>query len=202
MAGLSATQFFNSQVRIKLPTPTKKLTGRTIIVTGSNAGMGLEAARLFVRLDAEKVILAVRTLAKGEEAKKSIEHSENRMGVLEVWELDLASYASVKDFAARAETLKRLDVVIENAAVFKFEYSTAEDNEVTVTVNIISTFLLAFLLLPKLRETSVRYSNVPVLTFTGSFTHAMVKFPERKAEKIFQELNRKDASFAHRYSII
>jgi retinol dehydrogenase-12 len=43
-----------------LPYPTKKFTGQTIIVTSSNVGLGLEAARHFVRLDAAKVIIAVR----------------------------------------------------------------------------------------------------------------------------------------------
>jgi len=44
---------------VSLPVPTMKFTGKTIIVTGSNTGIGLEAARYFVRLDAAKVILAV-----------------------------------------------------------------------------------------------------------------------------------------------
>jgi NAD(P)-dependent dehydrogenase (short-subunit alcohol dehydrogenase family) len=102
---------------ITLPYPTKKFTSQTIIVTGSNIGLGLEAARHFVRLDAAKVILAVRTLSKGEAAKASIEGSEKRLGVVEVWELDLASYASVKAFAGKAKALERLDIVVENAAM-------------------------------------------------------------------------------------
>jgi NAD(P)-dependent dehydrogenase (short-subunit alcohol dehydrogenase family) len=140
----------------------------------------------------------VRSPSKGASAKASIEESTNRLGCVEVWDLDLSSYSSVKEFAARAQGLERLDVVVENAAVFMFHYETAEENEITVTVNVVSTFLLALLLLPKLRETAVRYGKVPVLTFTGSFTHEMAKFPEQKAERIFDELNKKDAKLGER----
>ena len=95
--------------------PTKPFTDQTIIVTGANVGLGLEAARHFVRLNAAKVILGVRNLEKGEAAKQSIEASEKREGVIEVWWSDLASYQSVRDFARRAKDLERLDVVVENA---------------------------------------------------------------------------------------
>ena len=177
-----------------LPYPTKRFTGQTIIVTGSNVGMGLEAARHFVRLDAAKVILAVRTLSKGESAKASIESSERRPGVVEVWELELASYASVKAFAEKAKGLERLDAVVENAGMYAFEFKMAEENEMTITVNLVSQFLLGLLLLPKLRQTSVSFNKETVLTFTGSFVHLLTKFPERKAEHIFEELARKETA--------
>jgi len=94
--------------------------------------------------------------------------------------------------------LERLDVVVENAAVFKFQRENKEGNEVSMTVNVISTFLLAVLVVPKLRETGVKFNTVPVLTFTGSFTHAHTTFPERKAGKIFEELNKEDADLKQR----
>jgi retinol dehydrogenase 12 len=201
MAGLNATKFFKSQVFVTLPCPITAFTDQTIIVTGSNIGMGLEAARHFVRLDASKVILAVRSPSKGLAAKISIEESTNRQNVVEVWDLDLTSYASVKAFAEKAKLLDRLDIVVESAAVFKFEREMKEGNEVTMTVNVISTFLLALLVLPKLRETAVKYGKETVLTFTGSFTHAQAQFPERKAEKIFEELNKGDANLGQRYLV-
>jgi len=54
---------------------------------------------------------------KGEAAKHDIERSTGRTGVVEVWKLDLQDYDSVKAFAKRAEGLKRLDIVIENAGI-------------------------------------------------------------------------------------
>jgi len=156
--------------------------------------MGLEAARHFVRLDAKKVILAVRTISKGETAKTSIEESEKRTNVVEVWELDLSSYSSVKAFASRVQRLERLDVLIENAGMYTFDFEMAEDNEKTITVNVVSTFLLALLLLPKLRETAVAIKKPSVLNFTGSFVHKLTKFPERENEHIFEELAQKETA--------
>lgn len=124
--------FFKEQFTT-LPYPTTKRSGQTIIVTGANVGLGLEAARHLTRLDAEKVILAVRTLEKGEAAKRSIEESTRRTGVVEVWQLDLSSYESVKQFVRKAEGLKRLDAIIENAGIATTVYKSTEDNESTIT---------------------------------------------------------------------
>jgi len=188
-------QYLKSQLVTTLPTPTKSFTGQTIIITGSNTGMGLEAARHLVRLDAARVILAVRSTTKGEAAAASIRSSFPQRfdlgDVVQVWALDLALHASVRAFAARAEAeLERLDAVVCNAGmyVYKSGFTLAEGDEVTITVNVVSTLLLGVLLLPKLRATSVKYDKEVVLTFTGSFVHLMTDFPERKSEHIFRAL--------------
>lgn len=80
-------------------------------------GLGYEAAKHFVRLGSKKVILACRSLKKGQKAAESIENEEHRHGVVEVWELDLGSYESVKAFAKRVDGLKRIDAVVENAGM-------------------------------------------------------------------------------------
>jgi NAD(P)-dependent dehydrogenase (short-subunit alcohol dehydrogenase family) len=61
-----------SQLLVKIPEQTSDFSNQTVIVTGSNTGLGLEAARLLIRLNASKVILAVRTISKGEAAARSI----------------------------------------------------------------------------------------------------------------------------------
>ncbi len=157
----SPIDFMRSQFFRVPPYPTKKYTNQTIIVTGSNTGLGLEASRHFVRLDAAKVILAVRTLEKGEAAKKSIEQSTGRTGVLEVWQLDLSHYESIKDFAKRAQGLERLDILVENAGIVTFKFSRMEGDESTVTTNVVSTILHSLLLLPKLRETGKKFNTLP-----------------------------------------
>ncbi|KUJ19523.1 uncharacterized protein LY89DRAFT_717010 [Mollisia scopiformis] len=143
--------------------------------------MGLEAARHLVRLEAAKVILAVRILSKGETAKLSIEETTSR-------------YASLKAFGEKAKGLMRLDVVVLNAGMYVFEFKEAEEDEETITVNVVSTMLLALLLLPKLRETAQKEKVESVLTFTGSFVHKDTPFPERKAEKIFEELAKREGA--------
>ena len=86
-----------------------------------------------MRLDAEKVILAVRNVEKGEAAKRSIEETTNRKNVVEVWQLDLASYESVKQFAKKANGLRRLDAIVENAGIATRNFRVSEDNESTIT---------------------------------------------------------------------
>lgn len=144
--------------------------GRTYIVTGANVGLGLEAARHLVGVGAAKVILAVRNLEAGEAAKKSIVASTGIEGVAEVWHLDLSSYASVRAFASKAvDMLERIDAIIENAAVAG-SGGKAEGHQLTLTVNVMSTFLLAILLLPKLRSDSAKYGYTPRLSIVSSGT--------------------------------
>lgn len=177
-----------SQLFVRLPKPTKKYTDQTVVVTGANSGLGLEAARWFVKLDAKKVILAVRSQAKGEAAKKDIEASTERTGVVEVWDLDLASYASVKANAAKLNGLERLDVLVENAGILTYQFKLFEKNESNITTNVVSPLLHCLLLLPKLRQTAQKFNTTAKVVFTSSFVHAMTKFPEQNEEHIFEAL--------------
>ena len=181
--------FIKDQLFVSLPYPTKSAKDQTVIVTGANVGLGLEAARHYVRLGAAKVILAVRSLEKGEAAKASIEESTKRKGVVEVWEMDLTSYDSVKEFCKKVQALQRLDIILENAGIARQRWVVEEDNESTVTINVVSTFLMALLVLPKLRETASRFNTTPHLTIVSSEVHFLTLFEERKAPNIFQALN-------------
>lgn len=70
----------------KLPILTNESTcsGKTYIVTGSNSGLGLETARHLVEFAASCIVLAVRNLTAGETARKEIEKSTGRKGVIKV----------------------------------------------------------------------------------------------------------------------
>lgn len=219
MSGPSLSFFLHllyTQLFVSLPKPSPStdttFQGRTIIVTGSNIGLGLEAARHFTALGAGKVILAVRNAEKGQAAKTSIEESTNTkgQGIVEVWPLELSNYASVKAFAARASSeLERLDILLENAGMATANYNVAEDNEATITVNVISTFLLALLLLPKLRETAREFptddpKKKPHLVIVSSGVHYFTSFPEQSAPEgqILATLNDKtSANMEDRYNV-
>jgi retinol dehydrogenase-12 len=113
-----------------LPETSKDLTGRTVIVTGANVGVGLEAARFFYNMNPARLIIAVRTISKGEEAKKEIESQSASTGKtnVEVWELDLGLFESVKRFAKRCnDELERVDILVENAALGEGPWSTTAD---------------------------------------------------------------------------
>lgn len=196
--------FIYSQLFVSLPSPTFDYTGKTVIVTGSNVGLGKEAARHFTRLGASTVILAVRSIEKGEAAKLDIESSTRKEGVLQVWQLDMSSYQSVLDFAAKAsKELSRIDIALLNAGVARGVWELAEGEESTITVNVNSTFLLAFSLLSKLKETAAKFNTRPNLTIVSSEVHHWAAFEERKAPegKIFETLssNEETGAIGDRY---
>jgi len=168
--------------------PKASFVGQTIIVTGSNTGIGLEAAAKFVALDASRVILAVRSIGKGDEAVRLIKsRCPGTTCKIEVWELDMASYASIQSFATRVgRDLHRLDVVILNAGVFMASpVISAYGWEQTLQVNTLSTTLLALLLLPHLRRLRTPdQKDPPVLELVSSGTHlnARLSMEEQQTE--------------------
>ncbi|KAK4545408.1 hypothetical protein LTR36_002758 [Oleoguttula mirabilis] len=190
---MSLPSFFYSQLIQKLPYPEASFSGKTVIVTGSNVGLGKEAARHIARLGASNLILAVRNIDKGNAAKEDIERSTGcSKDVIKVWLLDMADYSSVTSFAARAsKELERVDVLLANAGIASFLWRTAEDNEAMITVNVVSTFLLTMLMMPKLKDTARKYNTRPVVTITSSEVHARTTLPAKSAPdgQIFQTLN-------------
>jgi retinol dehydrogenase 12 len=184
--------FLDNQLFTRIPKPTQNFQDKIVIVTGANTGLGLEAAKHFVRLNASKVILACRNVEKGEVAKRAIETSTAcHLGALEIWQLDLASHESVKQFASKANT-PRLDVLLENAGLATGEFRWAEKNESQITVNVVSTLLLELLLLPKLKATASDFGVTPHLTMVFSSLQNAAMFPERHGKNVFEELNNRE----------
>jgi len=182
--------FLYSQLFVKLPKPTKDFSGQTIIVTGSNTGLGLEAARHLSRLNTALIILAVRNQAKGETAKQSILASTGRADTsIEVWDLDIQSYDSIKAFCAKANKLRRLDAVLENAGIMTKYFKMVAGYESTITTNVIGTFLLALEILPKLKQSAAEFNIQPRLSIVASDLHFIAKFPQRDNKDIFAALN-------------
>lgn len=181
------TQFLHSQLFVTPLPPSHDFSGQTIIVTGSNTGLGLGAARHFRNLHCSKLIIAVRNISKGADAKKSLlsTSSSNVSPIqIEVWPLDLSSSDSVRTFARRASiTLPRVDVLVSNAGVKAHKFALSEDGwESTLQTNVISTCLLAVLMLPKMRETGERFKTLPHLVVVTSDVHYVAKFAERNAK--------------------
>ncbi|RYP70058.1 hypothetical protein DL769_005104 [Monosporascus sp. CRB-8-3] len=181
-----------------LPYPTTDCTGKMVIVTGANSGLGLEAARHFVRPNARKVILGCRDLFKGSAAKADIERSEGKGvdagAILEVWHVDMASFASVEEFCRRAAELERLDIVVASAGIQTAEYGSAEGYERQITVNTISTLLLVLRLLRALQRRGAAAGagtdtpSPPRLTVVASNAHKFTSIRPAAGKSIFDDM--------------
>jgi NAD(P)-dependent dehydrogenase (short-subunit alcohol dehydrogenase family) len=176
--------------------PTESFTGKNIIVTGANTGLGFEAACKFSALDASKLILAVRDQNKGDSAKLAIEARTGKMNQIEVWNLDMSSYESIQSFTARAHQLDHLDIAILNAGVRRATYNLSRYCwEEDLQVNLISTILLGLLLIPKLKDSKRITGNIPVLEFVNSGFHQTFHIPKEKrnAANMLKEYNAQEA---------
>jgi NAD(P)-dependent dehydrogenase (short-subunit alcohol dehydrogenase family) len=130
------------------------MSGRTVIVTGSNSGIGQSAAHALAAKGA-RVILAVRTVAKGEVAAASM---GGRGQLPEVRELDLANLQSVRAFAAGWEG--EVDILINNAGIMIPPYTkTADGFELQFGTNHLGHFALTNLLLPNITGRVVTVSS-------------------------------------------
>ncbi|KAF2116494.1 short-chain dehydrogenase/reductase family protein-like protein [Lophiotrema nucula] len=169
--------------------------GRNVIVTGANTGVGFEAAAKFAEKGASKVILAVRTLEKGEHAKKEIEARTHQKCHIDVWELDMTSYDSVVAFAQRAATLDHLDIAVLNAGVHKVPFAPSKYGwEEDLQVNALSTTLLSILLLPKLKASKQPGGKTPILEIINSGLHQRATLDPQIVEssKVLQGYNKEE----------
>ena len=128
-------------------------TGKIAIVTGSNSGIGFEAAKALADKNA-KVIIAARNLEKGENAKLKI-LQENPKADVEFMKLDLADLSSVKSFINEFKSkFNKLDLLINNAGVMIPPYTKTKDGyELQMGTNHLGHFALTLPLLELLAKT-------------------------------------------------
>jgi NAD(P)-dependent dehydrogenase (short-subunit alcohol dehydrogenase family) len=130
------------------------LSGKRIVVTGANSGIGFEAAREFARRGAY-VVLACRSMEKAQAAAARITTAHPRAAV-ELMELDLSSLASVRNFARTfRDKHRKVHVLCNNAGVMALPYRrTADGFEMQFGTNHLGHFALTGLLLEALLETA------------------------------------------------
>ena len=123
--------------------------GKLIVVTGANSGTGKEATRRLAAAGA-RVVMAVRTVAKGEQARDEILASQPG-AQLEVRRIDLADLGTVKEFAdGLIADRTPVDVLINNAGVMAppTRMTTADGFELQFGSNFLGPFALTMRLLP------------------------------------------------------
>lgn len=171
------TQFCISPV---YPPAGTDLTGRTALITGANTGLGLECSRQLLSYGLSRIILAVRSPTKGENAATQLRVTYPTADI-QVWPLDMASYPSIRTFVHRVSNhLDRVDYVVLNAGVWKhFAIVSSTGHEETFQVNYLSQALLTFLLLPVLKVKAAPGSPAR-LTWVNSGLAFTAKFPQRK----------------------
>ncbi|MEV7679048.1 SDR family oxidoreductase [Streptomyces sp. NPDC088341] len=126
-------------------------TGKLTVVTGANSGTGKEAVRRLGAAGA-RVVMGVRTVAKGEQARAEI-LAEHPHAQLEVRRIDLADLASVKEFAdGLIADGTPLDLLVNNAGVMAppTRMTTADGFELQMGTNYLGPFALTVRLLPLL----------------------------------------------------
>ncbi|MEY3696422.1 MAG: hypothetical protein RJA41_72, partial [Actinomycetota bacterium] len=116
------------------------LTGRHFVVTGGNSGLGLESVRALATHGAQ-VTLACRDISKGKSARDLITKNFGDVEI-DVRELDLASLASIRNFAADLSK-ETIDVLINNAGVMAPPKThTADGFELQLGTNHLGHFAL------------------------------------------------------------
>ncbi|CAD6582561.1 MAG: hypothetical protein TREMPRED_003323 [Tremellales sp. Tagirdzhanova-0007] len=100
--------------------PQVDLTGRTVLITGANAGIGFEIARHMAKLSPKTIVIVCRRVDAGEDARREILASlppDHKVDLL-VWYADMMDFASVMALGERAnKELGRLDILVSNAGI-------------------------------------------------------------------------------------
>ncbi|KAM6942917.1 dehydrogenase/reductase SDR family member 13-like [Xenentodon cancila] len=127
-----------------------KLHGKTVIVTGSNTGIGKTTAIDLAKRGA-RVILACRSKQRGEAALEEIKRESNSNQVV-FMQLDLGSLKSVRSFVETfLKSEPKLHILINNAGIY-MQGRTEDGLGMMFGVNHLGHFLLTNLLLERLKQ--------------------------------------------------
>lgn len=158
------------------------LLGRTAVVTGATGGLGYETALALAKAGSE-VILTGRDDRKGQSAVEKI--SRDVVGAKVSYQhLDLASLASIADFAQRLHAWPFLDLLINNAGVMALprRQTTADGFEMQFGTNHLGHFALTARLMPLLRRASE-----PRIVSVSSLAHrtGLIDFDDLQGERVY-----------------
>lgn len=164
------------------------LTGKIIIVTGANSGIG-KAATIQLAGCGATVIMACRSVERGSQALAEVRKASGSEKV-ELMQVDMASQVSIRQFAEDFKLrFPRLDVLIHNAANFdhtlKKPTLTADGVETIFATNHIGVFLMTHLLLDTLKASAP--SRIITVASKGLMTYPFldIEFDNLNGERRF-----------------
>lgn len=153
------------------PVSTHDLTGREVLVTGGNGGIGTAVVEHLVEAGAT-VHITVRGPEKGERTVEEVRAATGRDAV-RWWELDLTDLAAVRSFADEfTGEVDTLDGLVHNAGAMFSERREVDGIETTVLLHVVAPFLLTHELLPVLRA-SDHPGRVVWLSSGGMYTEKL-----------------------------
>jgi len=143
------------------------LTGKTVVITGANTGIGKLTALDMSRRGA-KVVMLCRDMKKAETAADEIR--QETKGEVMIHSLDLASLESVREVAEQlGNSVEKIDILINNAGIMACpEMRTKEGFEMQFGTNHLGHFLLTNLIMPLIKKAApgARIVNVSSLAHT------------------------------------
>ena len=165
-------------------------SGKTFIVTGANAGVGFEIARVLAARGA-RVLLGCREQSRAQDAIARIRQITPNADL--IWlPLDLADLESVRSAAAIAMKEKRIDALVNNAGIMVPPLTrTKQGFESQFGVNHLGVFALTSLLLPKLEQTP---GARVVVTSSVAHLKAKIDWDDLNADKSYIKNDRYGAS--------
>ncbi|KAI0158067.1 NAD(P)-binding protein [Xylariaceae sp. FL1272] len=180
--------FFHNQFRAtpKWPPPGTDLSGKTAIITGANIGLGYEAAIQLLDLKLSHLVIGARSLQRGNDAA-AIMQKRHPQARIDVWEVDMSSYDSVRAFARRIDSeLDRIDMVLLNAGLTRDKFSVVPStgHQETIQVNYLSTVLLALLLLPTLKQKRPPNGEPAHMSIVNAALSLRASLPNSKADPL------------------
>lgn len=128
------------------------MDGKTVLITGADGGIGREITKALAKKGAT-IVMACIDLNDARPVYESIKLESGNTKV-EMMQVDLASLASIREFADElSQKYSQLHVLINNAGIFRPQREETPDGcEATMGVNYLGPFLLTNLLLPMLKQ--------------------------------------------------
>ncbi|EMD60296.1 hypothetical protein GGP41_008326 [Bipolaris sorokiniana] len=165
---------FNQQKVFNPDEQIPDLSGKVILVTGGNNGLGKETVTQLAKHSPARIYLGARNQEKAQAAIADIKKEIPEANIVFL-EIDLASFSSiakaVRVFLSEGD---RLDILVNNAGIFACPPGLTEDGyEIQFGTNYMGPVLLTRLLLPCLEKTALGPGNDVRVVFVSSALHTL-----------------------------